>query len=412
MDMETWFNTAQIKRFYFPGRIVVGPGALQQAVGICEGIPGPLAVVADGTVHELPFVRGALQALASRTAGTALIRGAPIAQEVEDFVRGLGKPPAGVLAIGGGSATDFAKAVVAAFQYGGFDGIGLRGNVPKAQGGAKPTLVSVPTTAGSGAEASRYYVTYDRQDHHKVFGKSWSLIADWIMLDPVFLRSMPDATLVACAFDVFVHLFETLICRYERSRMGEMFSLFGIRQLMEALARATQGGERTDEVHAVLMESATLGGVAISNVRTGHMHEAAGALLELTELSHPETLFVFFREAIEKYSNAIADQERQLVSQLRLVPQFADFATLNDVVRWWEETFDGVGLTARIRDAVAGLEPSIAQARGHIFQRVYSDKVWITKESPLVLDEAAIVEFIDRSLARFGTVGQVEMAAR
>lgn len=412
MDMETWFNTAQIKRFYFPGRIVVGPGTFQQAVGICQEIPGPLAVVADGLVGELPFVREALEALAPRTAGTALIRGAPIAQEVENFAGSLGMPPAVVLAVGGGSATDFAKAVVATFQYGGFDGIGLRGNVPKTQGGVKPTLVSVPTTAGSGAEASRYYVTYDRLDHHKVFGKSWSLIADWIMLDPVFLRSMPDATLVSCAFDVFVHLFETLICRYERSRMGQMFSLFGIRQVMEALARATHGGERTDDVHGAMMEAATLGGMAISNVRTGNMHEAAGALLELTNLSHPETLFVFLREAVEQYSDAIADQERQLIAQLRLVPAFAKFATLDDVVGWWETTFDRAGLTARIRDAVAGLEPSLAEVRGHIFQRVYSDKVWITKESPLTLDEAAIGRFIDRSLARFGISRRVEMDAR
>jgi alcohol dehydrogenase class IV len=402
MQIETWFNTEDIKRFYFPGRIFVGSGVFRRAVTLCANVDGLVAVVADQTIHDMPFVREGLSELSTKTAGTLLVRGAPIAQEVEKFVQALDGPPAVVLAIGGGSATDFAKAVVASFLFGAIDGVGLRGNVARVVAGTKPVLVSVPTTAGSGAEASRYYVTYDKLDHHKVFGKSWNLVADWIMLDPVFLQSMPDGILVSCAFDAFVHLFETFICGRERSRMGEMFSLYGIGQVMEALNRATYCGERSDEVHAALMETATLGGVAISNVRTGNIHEAAGALLELTDLSHPETLFVFFRDAVEQYLEFIRDRERQLVSHLRLVPAFSGFTSMEDVIRWWETIFARVGLDSRIRNSIVGLTPSLDKVRNHIFQRIYSDKVWITKESPLALDEPAIRLFIDRSLARFG----------
>jgi len=402
MNIETWFNTEEIKRFYFPGRIFVGSGAFHQAITLCRDSVGPVCVIADQTVHDIPFVSEALSELSNKTTGTFLVRGAPIAQDVEDFVRTLREPPAVVLVIGGGSATDFAKAVVAMFLFGAIDGIGLRGNTPKIHAGSKPLLVSVPTTAGSGAEASRYYVTYDRLDHHKVFGKSWRLIADWIMLDPVFLKSMPDGILVSCAFDAFVHLFETLVCQNERSRMGEMFSLYGIGHVMDALNHAINGGERTDEVHATLMEMATLGGVAISNVRTGNIHEAAGALLELTELSHPETLFVFFRDAIEQYLESIRDRERELIAHLQLVPSFADFTSMEDVISWWEALFAKVGLDSRIRDAIVRLKPSLDKVHDHVFQRIYADKVWITKESPLALDEKAIRELIDRSLARFG----------
>jgi alcohol dehydrogenase class IV len=402
MQIETWFNTEEIKRFYFPGRIFVGPGVFRHVIQFCGDVSGPVAVVADQTVHDMPFVTEALSTISSKTVATFLVRGAPIAQEVEDFVRTLYEPPAVVLAIGGGSSTDFAKAVVAMFLFGGIDGVGLRGNTPRIHAGLKPVLISVPTTAGSGAEASRYYVTYDKLDHHKVFGKNWQLIADWIMLDPVFLKSMPDSILVSCSFDAFVHLFETLVCQHERSRMGEMYSLHGIGHIMDALNHAIYSGERSDKVHATLMEMATLGGVAISNVRTGNIHEAAGALLELTDLSHPETLFVFFRDAIEQYLESIRDRERQLISHLRLVPAFADFASMEDVILWWEALFAKVGLDSRIRDSIIKLKPDLDKARDHIFQRIYADKVWITKESPITLDEPAIRELIDRSLARFG----------
>lgn len=404
MNIETWFNTEEVKRYYFPGRILVGPGVFGHAMALCKEINGTVAVVADKTVNDMPFMRESLGTLSAKSPRVMLVQGAPIAQDVEAFVRDFDGPPAIVLAVGGGSATDFAKAVVASFLFGEIDGIGLRGKELISRSESKPVLICVPTTAGSGAEASRYYVTYDRIDHHKVFGKSWQLIADWIMLDPVFLRTMPDSVLVSCAFDVFVHLFETLVCRHERSWTGEMFSVNGIPRLMDALNRAIHDGDRSDAVHGALMETSTLGGVAISNVRTGNIHEAAGALLELTDLSHPETLFVFFRDAVEQYLCAISAQEKQLLSHLRLLPAFTDFSSMNDVIEWWEEIFAQVGLDAKIRNSIAELKPSMDKVREHVFQRIYIDKVWINKESPLPLDEQGISNLIDRALVRFGLI--------
>ena len=401
MNIETWFNTADIKRHYFPGRIFVGAGVFQQAIELCIQTEGQIAIVADQVVHDLPFVRDKLTALAHRGPHLKLVHGAPIAQDVESFSQSLGLAPAVVLSIGGGSATDFAKAVTARFLFGAFDGIGLSGNIGETKGRTKPILVSVPTTAGSGAEASRYYVTYDRDDHHKVFGKSWQLVSDWIMLDPIFLRSAPDSVLVSCAFDVFMHLFESMICRYESSWMGSTLSLNGIPHLMDALDRVIHQGRRGDIEFSALLETASIGGLAISNVRTGNIHEAAGALLELTDLSHPETLFVFFRDAIEQYLSQITDQEQALLARLRLIPAFTQFTRMDDIISWWEALFARVGLLERIRVSLDRLTPSQETAKAHIFQRVFSDKVWITKESPLPLDEAGITEFIDRSIARF-----------
>ena len=135
MKIETWFNTEEIKRFYFPGRIFVGPGVFLRAITLCSDHGGPVVVVADQVVHDMPFVSEALSALSGKIAGTFLVRGAPIAQEVKDFVRTLHEPPAVILVIGGGSATDFAKAVVAMFLFGTIDAVGLRGNTPRSNAG-------------------------------------------------------------------------------------------------------------------------------------------------------------------------------------------------------------------------------------------------------------------------------------
>ncbi|HQC80782.1 MAG TPA: hypothetical protein PLS67_09760, partial [Accumulibacter sp.] len=81
MNIETWFNTEEIKRFYFPGRIFVGPGVFSRAVVLCHETNGTVAVVIDKVVHDLSFVREALANLGSKLSKLMLVDGAPIAQD-------------------------------------------------------------------------------------------------------------------------------------------------------------------------------------------------------------------------------------------------------------------------------------------------------------------------------------------
>lgn len=406
MDIETFFNSDDAKRFFFPGKVFIGNGISEKAtnlVGQCKSI----VIVVDQVFSDSSIYRRLVEAGKLAHVSTWIIRGAPFAQDIIEFIDRVGGTPDAVVSIGGGSAADFAKSIILKELFGTIDGVGVgeKRGMPPRDGAKRPLYIAIPTTAGSGAEASRYFVTYDKNTRGKVYGKTWQVIADWILLDPQHLASMPDSVLVSCAFDAFVHLFETLVVKHERSPFGDMFSLDGIPRIMAALERGIGCGERDTQVHGDLLYAATLAGIAISNVRTGNIHEAAGALLELTDLSHPETLFVFFRDAVEQYLSEITDREQVLVSHLRLIPAFAKFTRMDDVICWWEELFARVGLVTRIRASLAGLAPSRTAAKAHIFQRVFTDKVWVTKESPLSLDEAAVSDLIDRSFARFGVPG-------
>lgn len=406
MNIETFFNSDDATRFFFPGKVFIGNGISEKAadlLGQCKSI----AIVVDQVFADSSVYHCLVEAGKLARVSTWIARGAPFAQDIVAFIDEIGGTPDVVVSIGGGSAADFAKSIILKELFGTIDGVGVgeKRGMPPRDGAKRPLYIAIPTTAGSGAEASRYFVTYDKNTHRKVYGKTWQVVADWIFLDPRHLASMPDSALVSCAFDAFVHLFETLVVKHERSQFGDMFSLDGIPRIMAALERGVVRGVRDLQMHEDLLYSATLAGIAISNVRTGNIHEAAGALLELTDLNHPETLFVFFRDAVEQYLSEIADREQALVSRLRLTPAFGEFTRMDDVICWWEDLFARVGLVTRIRATLAGLTSSRATAKEHIFQRVFTDKVWVTKESPLPLDEAAISGFIDRSLARFGLAG-------
>ena len=84
-----------------------------------------------------------------------------------------------VVAIGGGSTIDTAKCCIASKYFGDFHGLNILGKKPSAViGRTKPYFIALPSTAGTGAETSRYYVTYRESDMKKFMGKVgfWSLI--------------------------------------------------------------------------------------------------------------------------------------------------------------------------------------------------------------------------------------------
>ncbi len=398
--MERLFNTANRKRFYLPTRMIWGAGCHEQVDELVEGA-AKVALFVDGAFAEHAIVTGLKARLGARLAFVEVCRSMPQAQRLTEIATTNAVPDA-IVSIGGGSTIDAAKGVVAHWVYGTFDGVGMgdKRGMPWQPGAKRPLLIGMPTTAGTGADVSRYYVTYDAVTKGKVHGKSWDLLVDWILIDPVFLRSAPAGLMLISAFDAFVHLFETFICRGERSWFGDMLSLDGITRLLVALDAYLARGDRSDETLLALNYAAAIGGVAISNIRTGNVHEAAGALLELTPLSHAETLMVFLAPAYRQYKSAIAEREGLLARHLNAHAPQLGFDSYGAIIAWWQRQFEAQGLAARITSAIDGITDWKA-ASAHIRERVISDRVWCEKESPLPLSDAMVDAFLMDALPKY-----------
>jgi len=403
LDLETLFNTGDQKRFAFPGTLLWGKGVRHRLLDLIDD-ETVAELYVDIVFHEHELVHALCDRLGARLLHVEVIASTPKRQAVA-AVAAKPQHPTLVIALGGGSTADFAKAVIAQRLYGTFDGVGMgdkRGLRPLADA-VKPLLVSLPTTAGTGADASRYYVTYDAHTAAKTHGKAWRLIADWILVDAEFIKTSPDSLVVASAFDAFIHFFESYICRGEASWFGEMLSIDGITRVIGGLDAIVNRNERDEDRYLRLLYAATVAGMAISNVRTGNIHEAAGALLERSTLTHPETLMVFLPVAYAQYRAEIAEKERRLLASLAHAGfTFADFPAL---IAWWEALFAKVGLMKRIERGMAALTAPLDEVKAHIFQRVWSDRVWVEKESPRPLTERLVDDLIEESLNRFSTRG-------
>ncbi|MFA4964169.1 MAG: iron-containing alcohol dehydrogenase [Thermoleophilia bacterium] len=402
-DLELLFNTPALQRFAFPGTVLWGVGCRERTLDLL-GREASVALWVDAYFAHSAFIDEVRAALGSRLLLTSVVTAMPRTAEIGAAMDAGADAVDAVLAVGGGSTVDAAKAVIAQRLYGTYDGVGMgeRRGLSPLDGERKPLFICLPTTAGTGAEASRYYVTYDSRNGAKVHGKSWRLLADWVLLDPSFLEDAPASLLVGSAFDAFTHCWESFLCREERSWFNEMLSLEGMCRAMSALQAVVRGGDRSSSRRLELLYAATIGGMAISNVRTGDIHEAAGALLERSGLTHPETLFVFFRAAVEHHRPALADREARLLSELGLRAPELGLVKLDDLVGWWEGLFAETGLRDGIVEGLGRVALPPGELESHIYERVRADRVWADKEAPVPLRDGDIESLINRSLRRFG----------
>jgi alcohol dehydrogenase class IV len=168
-----------------------------------------------------------------------------------------------------------------------------------------------------------------------------------------------------------------------------------------ALHAVLSGNHDGGEARLGLLYAASLGGIAISNIRTGNIHEAGGALLECSELTHPETLFVFLRAAIDQYATAVPDREVRLLAELAIRVPEVRLSSLDDVVAWWEGVFALNGLTESVAGKLARVSLPSADLEKYVVERVVADRVWAEKESPVPLSNADIEHMVKQSLRRF-----------
>lgn len=364
--LQKAFNTAAEKTFFSPGRLWAGDGISAKLPEFLP--PGPRLVVADARFANHP----ALDAWTPDH--IALTEGEPLESRVMELIGALGQQRfAAVIALGGGSTIDAAKALHAKLSFGSID---VR-DQPRPHGA--PVLIAVPTTAGSGSETSRFFILGEMAKGTKRARRAWSFAPDLAVLDPQWLRAMPESGLVLGAFDAFIHLWETFVCRNERSPYTDALTLTGIPKIAAALAKLNAGQPLDANALQDLQIASAQGGIAISNVRTGLIHTLAESLSPLATLLHPETLWVFYAHAVDSYRRDIQDRIALLDAAL------GGPGGLHRLDRTWGHAFDRLGLSHKIRAEMAAARPDIDALMANAMR----DTV-LLKENPSPLDWSAV----------------------
>jgi alcohol dehydrogenase len=252
-----------------PVEVIAGAGQLrslaQEASGQC------LVVTTGGATRRglTNRVRGILGS--DRTIVFDRVDPNPAVDAVEAASRELRHERIDTLvAVGGGSSVDFAKAIGAVLRRPDVGLWDLLDGDAAAEEGDGPALIAVPTTAGSGSEVTPFATLWDRDRRAKRSLTSARLFARVALLDPELTTSLPWKTTLSGALDAYCQCLEAIWNR-GATPVASALAQHGARLVFPALDRV-----RTDPqdlvARADLMTAATLSGLAISTTRTALAH--------------------------------------------------------------------------------------------------------------------------------------------
>lgn len=268
--------------FFTTPRIALGPGAVQQLSAIDArralvvfdpGVAGTAA--GRRAVEELRKMDGSVETV-------TIPPGEPTVRSVEGLVPSVrASTPDWIVAIGGGSAIDTAKA------------LWVRGANPELPWDTitpltvlslreRTRFVAVPTDTGSGSEAS-WVAHLHGDDRGFLEIASRELVPDWAVVDPSFLATLPARVAAETAYDAVAHALEAAVSEWANP-FSDAHARAALSVGLPGLARL--GKKPDEELRESLLYASTQAGIAASNAQVGLAHALAHAISTEFEVPH------------------------------------------------------------------------------------------------------------------------------
>lgn len=273
--------TALRGNWNYPTRILFGAGNLKKLPQACAslGMNRPL-LVTDPGLAALPMVANAVAYC--REAGMPVavfsdVRPNPIEQNVIDGVRAFREGGHdGVIAMGGGSGLDAAKAIalMAGQKRPIWDFEDREDWYTRVDEAGMAPVVAIPTTAGTGSEVGRASVITDLRDHTKKIIFHPKMLPGVVIADPELTLGLPPKVTAATGMDALSHCLEAY-CAPSYHPMAEGIAVEGMRLIHDFLPKAVADG-RDLEARSHMLIASSMGATAFQK-GLGAMHS----------LSHP-----------------------------------------------------------------------------------------------------------------------------
>ena len=203
-----------------------------------------------------------------------------------------------LIAVGGGSVIDTAKGVGMVLAQAGHDLLDSAGCEVLPRGKHVP-FVAVPTTAGTGSEATLVAVVANPAIQVKMEFLSYHLLPDVAVLDPRMTETLPPRITAATGFDALVHAIEAATC-LQRNPVSDSFAEKAIQQISQNLTRAVEHG-KDRKARMAMANGSLLAGAAFSNSMVGLVHAIGHALGGVCHVAHGEAMTILL-PAVMKYN--------------------------------------------------------------------------------------------------------------
>ena len=236
----------------------------------------------------------------------------PTIENVQTGVEAFKKSGADcIVAIGGGSSMDTAKAIGIIIKNPSFaDVVSLEGVAPT-ENKCVP-IIAVPTTAGTAAEVTINYVITDAAKNRKMVCVDPKDIPVVAVVDPDMMSSMPKGLTAATGMDALTHAIEGYITK-GAWEMSDMFHLKAIELISKNLRGAV---ENTPEGREGMALGQYVAGMGFSNVGLGIVHSMAHPLGAVYDTPHGVANAIILPTVMEYNAPATGDKYRDIAKAM------------------------------------------------------------------------------------------------
>ena len=305
-----------------------------------------------------------------------------------------------VIGIGGGSALDAAKAIAGLLPQGHsvmdyLEGVGLGRPY---EGPALP-LIAVPTTAGTGSEATKNAVL-SRQgpDGFKKSFRHESLVARLAIVDPDLLVSCPKAVIAANGMDAFTQLLESYVATGANA-ITDALAWSGLEAFRDGFL-ATWAGDEPDAAagRSCMAYAALVSGITLAQTGLGSVHGLASPLGAYFPIPHGVVCGTLVAEATDINIQALRSRAPDS-------PVLGKYARVGALLAG-RPAGDPRADCAALVEALRNLLETVAIPRLGTFGVGYADVERVVaasrggsmKTNPLVLEDAELVDLVERRL--------------
>lgn len=298
-----------MSHFAIPNHITIGKNVLSQAVPYFKKMGKKAFVVTGKHIAKSPMMATLKSVLDNNLIAYEVFDGItsePTDTMIEQGVELYKKTKCDcIIGIGGGSPLDSAKAIAAMSVNEGsiadYNGKEITGNVPK--------IAAIPTTAGTGSEATKFTVITDSQKGIKMLLKGDVLIPYLAVIDYDFTATAPKSVTVATGLDALTHAVEAYTSKKAFS-LTDTFAVSAVKRIMKYLPTAYNDG--SNQTAREQMSIAALeAGICINNSSVTIVHGMSRPIGALFHVPHGMSNAMLLKEclgfavsgAYEKFAN-------------------------------------------------------------------------------------------------------------
>lgn len=284
------------REFMMPGQIVTGAGALDLAGAALGRLGKKAMIVTDQVMIDLgncAKVEAALKKQGMEYTIYAGITGEPTDAMIENGLsQYIGEGCDCLVALGGGSPIDSMKAIGSLVKNGG----SISDYMGKVIDVETPPMAAIPTTAGTGSEATQFTIITDTRKDIKMLLKGKVLMPKLAISDPQFTMTAPPKITAATGLDALCHAVEAYTSKKAQA-LSDTFALSAVKRIFKYLPVAFHDGGN-EEARTEMAVAALEAGIAFNNASVTLIHGMSRPIGALFHVAHGLSNAMLMKECL------------------------------------------------------------------------------------------------------------------